>query len=153
MNNESKEKTNQVMKVFDSNDWLIYDRCNIFGHGEHGFGSIETYDAIPATGSFRVYSLANYARGEDNGLCPELHVLRDEYIKARNPNVRIITLPTSDMWIDFARLVYAPNVLIPSSGSSVSSCIPYTLKKSLFTIPSVLKFFIFYLDSGYYGRQ
>lgn len=50
--------------------------------------------------------------------CPLFHDARDDYIKKRNPNVSVVRLEQSEMWVDFARLVFAPNVLSPSAGSS-----------------------------------
>lgn len=111
----------KIRGLFGDKDWLVYNRCNIFNHAEQGFGSVDVYDAIPSTGKFTVFTLSNYGRRggvEDQGLCPELDQVRDKRIKWRNPNLRIVSLPLSDMWVDFARLVFAPNVINPSAGSS-----------------------------------
>ena len=121
METQNSSQKQKAVGLFGDKDWLVYNRCNIFNHGEQGFGSVDVYDAIPSTGKFTVFTLSNYGRREGvehQGLCPELDQVRDKRIKWRNPNLRIVSLPPSDMWVDFARLVFAPNVINPSAGSS-----------------------------------
>jgi len=121
METQNSSQKHKAVGLFGDKDWLVYNRCNIFNHAEQGFGSVDVYDAIPSTGKFTVFTLSNYGRRggvEDQGLCPELDQVRDKRIKWRNPNLRIVSLPLSDMWVDFARLVFAPNVINPSAGSS-----------------------------------
>lgn len=110
-----------VTNQFQATDWLIYDRCCIFCHGTHGISDIYAYDNIPTEGTFTVYTLSPpyHKIHESNGMCqPALHKLRDVYLKWRNPNITIVPLANSEQWVDWARLVYAPNLLLPSVGTS-----------------------------------
>ena len=110
-----------VTNQFQATDWLIYDRCCIFCHGTHGISDIHAYDNIPTEGTFTVYTLSPtyHDTDESNGMCqPVLHKLRDVYLKWRNPNITIVPLANSEQWVDWARLVYAPNLLLPSVGTS-----------------------------------
>ena len=116
-----ENETTQAFQINNSKDWLIYDRCCIFCHYLFGISNIHAYDIIPTNGSFTVYSLSppNIDSHEGNGMCEPLHRLRDVYLKWRNPNITIISLPPHrELWVDFARIVYAPNLLIPTVGSS-----------------------------------
>mmetsp|Transcript_30508 Transcript_30508/g.60949 ORF Transcript_30508/g.60949 Transcript_30508/m.60949 type:complete len:201 (-) Transcript_30508:273-875(-) len=119
MKSKPSNETDQVFGLLGKDDWLIYERCNVLQHYEHGFGTLETYNVIPSEGNFTVYTAESPKLKEHKGLCTHLHELRNEYILSRNPNVKIVpTSSSNDQWIDFARLVYAPNLLIPSAGSS-----------------------------------
>lgn len=58
-------------------------------------------------------------RREDRfGLCDDLVSASVDYIKHRNRDIDVTVLPTASSYVDFARLVFAPNVLISSVGSS-----------------------------------
>ena len=77
------------------------------------------YNVIPTQGTFTVYTMSGRKEGLGEQLCPQLHHIRNDYLRQRNPQISVVSLDNDDpMWVDFARLVYAPNVLIPSTGSS-----------------------------------
>ena len=112
-----EEQRKALGSMFKKDDWLIYDRCCLLGHSLHGFATLSVYDVLPTEGAYTVYSLSGREEGEQS--CEELHRIRDEYIKSRNPNITIKSFEqSSEIWIDFARLVFSPNLLIPSAGSS-----------------------------------
>ncbi|CAB9523612.1 expressed unknown protein [Seminavis robusta] len=113
-----QESKRQLLgQFYDKDDWLIYDRCQILDHVLHGFGTLSVYDVIPSNGSFTIYSLSG--RKEGLGvLCDELQEIRNDYIRSRNPNVTIFELQESNRNVDFGRLANAPNLLIPSAGST-----------------------------------
>ena len=110
----------QIPFTWNDTDWLIYERCCILCHPGHGFVNIHAMDVLPKTGSYNVYTLTprGIDQSEGNGMCGRLHALRDEYIKWRNPHVNLVTLQPSDLWVDYARIVFAPNFVIPSAGTS-----------------------------------
>ncbi len=63
--------------------------------------------------------MAGREQKEDHfGLCAEFIQSSVKYIKLRNPSVNVTALKPSSQYVDFARLVFAPNVLIASVGSS-----------------------------------
>ena len=114
-----REEQDLVFDFFGPNDWLIYDRCNLLDHYGHGFGTLSTYNVIPTTGAFTVYTISGRMEGLGAEFCPKFHQIRNDYIRQRIPRVRVISLEQSEqMWVDFARLVFAPNLLLPSAGSS-----------------------------------
>ena len=91
----------------------------VFGHPEHAPGVLRTYDTIPTQGSFNVFIMAGRELKEDHfGLCAEFMQASVKYIKLRNPSVNVTMLKSSSQYVDFARLVFAPNVLVASVGSS-----------------------------------
>ena len=58
-------------------------------------------------------------RREDKfGLCDDLISASVDYIKRRNRGIDVTVLPTASSYVDFARLVFAPHVLIAAVGSS-----------------------------------
>jgi hypothetical protein len=99
-------------------DLVLWDRCaedTVASHSEHapvGFSAIEL---VPESirRIFYVYS----AEGFKQKLCQEIQQARIEHIKQTRPSVEVILSPGS-MEEDFAKLVFAPNVLVVSSGSS-----------------------------------
>ena len=104
---------------YKPNDWLIYDRCCLLGHQVHGFATLSFYNILPKNGTYTVYTLAGRREGQGEWLCDELHAIRNQHLSQRNPNITIIPLQQStDKSIDFGRLVFAPNLMIPSAGSS-----------------------------------
>jgi hypothetical protein len=110
---------------FQPHDWLIYERCCILCHSEHGFGGVRSYDAISAPiggGNFTVFTLTqnqiDEVGDEGRGLCHRLHQEARQSIQTRHPQVRFVALESAEMWVDHARIVYAPNLLVPSAGSS-----------------------------------
>lgn len=115
----SDNRTQLLGEFFGPNDWFIYDRCVILGHSSHGFATLPIYDALPTEGSYTIYTTSGRKENMGGMLCDELHKIRDEHILKRNPNVTIRTIDQSaDRSIDFGRLVFAPNLLVPSAGSS-----------------------------------
>lgn len=119
------EERDGYEKLFQPNDWLIYERCCILCHAEHGFGGLRTYDSIIAArggGNFTVFTLTQNqiddAGNEGMGLCHSLRQKAMQSIQRRHPNVQIVVLENAEPWVDFARIVYAPNLLVPSAGSS-----------------------------------
>ena len=115
-----KEEYDAIFKFFspdNPNDWLINNRCCIFCHPEFAPGVLQTYDVIPTTGSFNVY----ITTGRDEDPFHFCHILIQEsidYIKRRNPSINVTILDKSSHYIDFARMVFAPNVLVANMGSS-----------------------------------
>lgn len=51
-------------------------------------------------------------------LCDEIISESVQYIKRRNPKVNVTMLERSSRFVDFGRLVFAPNVLVTGVGSS-----------------------------------
>ncbi|CAB9527740.1 expressed unknown protein [Seminavis robusta] len=117
--NDAESRRQLLGEFYEQDDWFIYDRCCIFCHPIHGFATLSFYDNIPSTGTFKVYSISGHYEGWGAAFCEELHQIRDDYIRARNPNVTIVSLQNSDdRDVDFGRIAFAPNLLIPSAGSS-----------------------------------
>ena len=113
----SQEENEQIFRFFEPNDWLVYNRCCVFNHIEFAPGVIQTFDAIPSEGSFNVYIMMG--RSEDRySFCKIIVDESVEYMKKRNPAINITFLPQSSLFVDFSRLVYAPNVLVAGMGSS-----------------------------------
>jgi len=102
---------------FGPNDWLIYNRCVVLNHVSQAPGVLRTYDVIPTEGQFNVFIMDGRKEDEHN-LCNVLISESMEYITTRNNNANATLLPKSTQFIDFSRLVFAPNVLIASVGSS-----------------------------------
>ena len=116
-NRAPKEETDAIFNFFQPNDWLVYNRCVVFGHGAHAPGVLRTYDSIPSKGAFNVYIMTG--RKEDAfNFCDTLIEESVEYMKQRNPAINVTILPTSTNFVDFSRLVFAPNVLVAAVGSS-----------------------------------
>jgi len=113
----AQRENDEIFNFFQPTDWLIYNRCCVFGHGAHAPGVLRTYDSIPSEGSFRVFIMKG--RKEDKfDLCGEIINMSLEYIKKRNPHTNITILEASTPYVDFSRLVFAPNVLVAAVGSS-----------------------------------
>jgi hypothetical protein len=112
-----QQERDKVFGVFESDSWVIYDRCQIFGHSLFGFTTLRAYDVIPSSGNFTIYAISG-RREDPFNYTDDLHNERDKYLKSRNPNVNIVRLPREEQWVDFARLVFAPNLFIASAGSS-----------------------------------
>ncbi|KAL7484029.1 hypothetical protein ACHAW6_009680 [Cyclotella cf. meneghiniana] len=113
----SDEEKNAIFSFFNPSDWLIYNRCVVFRHSEHSPGVLRTYAAIPTNGEFNVYIMMG--RNEDSfNLCNVLVNESIDYMKRRNPLINVTVLDKSSLFVDFGRLVFAPNVLVASMGSS-----------------------------------
>jgi hypothetical protein len=116
-NRVAKEEKDAIFNFFKPNDWLIYNRCCIFGHPMHAPGVLRTYDAIPTDGEFNVFIMMG--RKEDRfNLCDDISSESIEYMKKRNPLINVTILESSTLYVDFSRLVFAPNVLVAATGSS-----------------------------------
>eukprot|EP00977_Amphora_coffeiformis_P001080 scaffold223_cov145-Amphora_coffeaeformis.AAC.4 len=105
---------------FEPTDWVVYERCCIFCHKNHGFSNILAYDVLPKDGSYTIYTLSppDVDEADGHGLCGPLQELRNAYIRQRNPDVKIVPLTDGSLFQDFGNIVYAPNLLIPSTGTS-----------------------------------
>jgi hypothetical protein len=112
-----QNEVDAVFKHFGQDDWVIYDRCTNMLDRVHGIGTLQTYDVIPTTGSFTVYRLVG-RREDPFDFAAFLHDEVDKYLRKRNPEVKIVRLRQSEMWVDFARLVFAPNLIIATSFTS-----------------------------------
>ena len=113
------KEVNQIFNFFQQQDWLIYHRCQIMDHKAHAPAVLCTYDVIPDQGNFTVYVMKG--RPEDPlQLCDILVQESSQYIQKRNPNITVTILPQSTPYVDFSRLVFAPNVLVACVGSSWS---------------------------------
>ena len=114
-----RHENDAIFDFFGPDDWLINNRCCIFAHIEFAPGVLQTYDVIPTEGSFNVYMTTG--RDEDPfRFCKILIQESIDYIKQRNPLVNVTILARSSLYVDFARLVFAPNVLVAGMGSSWS---------------------------------
>lgn len=82
--------------------------------------NIDIYKQLPTSGSYTEYTLTqnNIDQTEGRNMCTTLHKFREDFILKHNPSVRIIKLEGSSQWYDFASIVFAPNLLTPSAGSS-----------------------------------
>jgi hypothetical protein len=112
-----QNEVDAVFKHFGQDDWVIYDRCTNMIDGVHGVGTLQTYDVIPTTGSFTVYTLVG-RREDPFDFTDFFHDEIDKYLRKRNPDVKIVRLRQSEMWVDFARLVFAPNLIVATSFTS-----------------------------------
>lgn len=114
-----QHEVDAIFNFFGPDDWLINNRCCIFAHIEFAPGVLQTYDVIPTEGSFNVY----ITKGRDEDpfrFCSILIQESIDYIRQRNPLVNVTILDRSSLYVDFARLVFAPNVLVAGMGSSWS---------------------------------
>ena len=112
-----QDERDQIFNFFQPDDWVIYQRCLIFRHGFYAPAVLRTYSIIPTNGTFNVYIMPGRIE-DDFGLCDEIMKESTKYIKNRNPNVNIKILKSGTKFVDFSRLVFAPNVLVPNIGSS-----------------------------------
>lgn len=116
--------------------FLNFSDASCWGHGFFGFATLSFFDALPTTGNYTIYTMSGRREGFD--LCDDLHAMRDDYIRSRNPHVTIRHLEQSPkLWIDFSRLVFAPNLLIPSAGSSWSLWSKLSNTGRVVTVPYV----------------
>jgi len=117
---QSPEKQQLLGEFYGPHDWLIYDRCQMLDHRFHGFATLHPLmDALPQNTAYTVYTILGRREGLGRMLCDVVHEMRKNYIHQHNPNVTMVDLDQSkDSSIDFGRMVFAPNLLIPSAGSS-----------------------------------
>ena len=106
-----QDERDQILKFFRPDDWVIYQRCLIFEQAFYAPSVLRTYSIIPKIGAFNVYIM--FWRIEDEiGLCDEIMKESIKYIKNRNPNVNKTILKSRKKFVDFSRLVFAPNMLV-----------------------------------------
>jgi hypothetical protein len=112
-----KEENDKIFDFFHPNDWLVYNRCCVFKHGEIAPGVLKTFDAIPTKGSFTVHIMMG--RDEDPyRLCKTIVHESIDYMKQRNPAINVTILDRASLYVDYSRMVFAPNVLVAGMGSS-----------------------------------
>jgi hypothetical protein len=91
------------------------------------------------SGNFTVFSLTQNqlddAGNKGRGLCHPLREAAMQSIQRRHPHVQIVGLDNAAMWVDFARIVYAPNLLVPSAGSSWALWALLANDGNVFTVP------------------
>ena len=114
---EKQKENDKIFHFFKPNDWLIYNRCVVFYHHLYAPGVLRSYSIIPDIGAFNVYIMVGRIE-DDFHLCKEMIEESVKYIKKRNPNVTVIILERETKYVDFSRLVFAPNVLVSGMGSS-----------------------------------
>jgi hypothetical protein len=112
-----KEENDEIFNFFHPKDWLVYNRCCVFNHGEFAPGVLKTFDAIPTKGSFTVHIMMG--RHEDPyRLCQTIVHESIDYMKQRNPAINVTILDRASLYVDYSRMVFAPNVLVAGMGSS-----------------------------------
>lgn len=112
-----REENDQIFNFFQPKDWLVYNRCCVFDHSQFAPGVLATFDAIPTVGAFNVYIMMG--RDEDPfRLCKIIVKESIEYMQSRNPNINVTILDRASLYVDYSRLVFAPNVLVAGMGSS-----------------------------------
>ena len=108
---------NKTIPFFNSSEMVVYDRCSsgtILGHGEHGPLAFSAFQYIPKTVKI-LYQV--YAAERNTSFCDAIRQAQITYLHRIRPDIIVIPL-TGNIWQDFAKLVYAPNVLVMSAGSS-----------------------------------
>ena len=110
---------NQTIPFFTTSEIVVYDRCErgtILGHDEHGPIGYSAFQYIPRTVTI-VRQV--YAAARNTSFCNALRQSQIAYLHRIRPDITVIPSPGS-IWEDFAKLVYAPHVLVMSAGSSFS---------------------------------
>ena len=108
---------------YQEDDWLIYDRMLLprLVPGEGGFGVCATslYAHLPQ-GTYTIYILESPRQEGKLDLYKLLLSERDRFLATMRPNVTVVKLAPQTISVDFARIVFAPNLLLTSTGSSWS---------------------------------
>lgn len=105
---------NLTLPEFARNDWLFYDRCELFTHDDHGPLALRALRHLPFRKHDRVLVLAANTRR----VCTFYQDVRRRYLLSMFPTLRFKTLDRGNLQWDFARLVFAPTVVVPWTGSS-----------------------------------
>ncbi|CAF4985411.1 unnamed protein product, partial [Rotaria sp. Silwood1] len=108
---------NETIPMFTPSEMVMYDRCseeNTIEHSEYGPIGFSAFKCIPkiVTVLYHVYDKA-----QTTFFCDVLRREQIKYLKTIRPDLIIINSPGS-IWQDFAKLVYAPYVLVIYAGSS-----------------------------------
>jgi len=118
------EENDLQQPAFEPTDWLIYDRMllpNPDRSGEEGFGvsTLSVYDRLPK-GNYTLYILESPRREGHLDLYKSLLLERDRFLATQRQRATVVKLPPLSVSEDFARVVFAPNLLLAASGSSFS---------------------------------
>jgi hypothetical protein len=108
---------NKTIPFFNTSEMVMFDRCSkgtVLDHPEHGPLAYSAFLHVPKTVKI-LYQV--YAEASRTSLCNALRQAQISYLKRVRPDITVIHSPGS-IWEDFAKLVYAPYVLIISAGSS-----------------------------------
>jgi hypothetical protein len=96
---------------------VLYDCCSpdtILDHSEHRPLSHSGFQYVPNAVT-KIYQV--YASARTTPLCDAIRQSQITYLRRIRFDIVVIPSPSS-LWEDFAKLVYAPYVLIISTGSS-----------------------------------
>ncbi|CAF5047904.1 unnamed protein product [Rotaria sp. Silwood1] len=108
---------NETKPIFNSSDMVMYDRCsedNTLYHPEYAPIGFSAFKCIPKTVTV-LYHV--YDEAQTTLFCDALRKEQTKYLKAIRPDIAVIPSRGS-AWKDFAKLVYAPYVLVISTGST-----------------------------------
>ncbi|CAF1281658.1 unnamed protein product [Rotaria sp. Silwood1] len=108
---------NETIPSFTPSEMVMYDRCsegNTLRHPEYGPVAFSTFKCIPKTVTV-LYHV--YDEAQTTFFCDALRREQTKYLKSIRPDITVIQSRGS-AWQDFAKLVYAPYVLIISAGST-----------------------------------
>jgi len=100
-------------------DMVLWDRCahnTVCAHSEHAPIAFSGLEFIPSSIKRLFYVYANDSF-QQSGICQQIQNARIEYLKQIRSDVQIILDP-GDIEEDFAKLVFSPNVIVVSAGSS-----------------------------------
>lgn len=98
-----------------SDDWLIYDRMlfpDLVAAPGVGVATISIYDHLPRNKNYTLYILECPRVEGHRKLYEKLLLERDRYFQTNLPRVKVVRLEPSSITEDFARMVYAPNLLL-----------------------------------------
>ncbi|CAF1561881.1 unnamed protein product [Didymodactylos carnosus] len=96
---------------------VVFDRCSrdtILDHDEFGQLAFSAFRCVPEAVTI-LYQV--YAKARTTSLCDALRRAQITYLSRVRPDIVVIPSP-GNLWQDFAKLVYAPYVLVIYAGSS-----------------------------------
>ncbi|CAF3948959.1 unnamed protein product, partial [Rotaria sp. Silwood1] len=108
---------NRKLPVFNRYEMVVFDHCerntmiHHYEYGPVGFSALQCIPKIVKT----VYRV--YAKDRTNFYCDAIRTAHANYLRQTRPDISVIHFP-GDIWEDFAKLVYAPYVLVMYAGSS-----------------------------------
>ncbi|CAF2980250.1 unnamed protein product [Rotaria sp. Silwood2] len=107
----------ETIPIFNRSEMVTYDRCSedtILDHSEYGPVGFSVFKYIPKTVTVLYYV---YDARRTTFFCDILRREQTKYLKSIRPDI-IIIKSSGSIWQDFAKLVYAPYVLVTYAGSS-----------------------------------
>lgn len=102
------------LPTFAPNEWLFYDRCELFTHDDYGPLALSALRNIP----FGANDVVSILSANDRPICRFYQRVRQTYLLQLFPSLTFVHLERKSLAYDFARLCLAPRVVIPWRGSS-----------------------------------